>query len=504
MYKRGLGSGGLGLPSSCPGAAGHALGKCLCSLENPAVGSLQQTRISGGRRLSRTRWCPVPETGPAGGHTGTPPGASRAGPPNHSDIVPMGPLRVRLVTLWEWPGQVGDWVGDRSVTSPGPQCTPSHLPAGAMPSRGHSGPEDRKPWWGGGCRPTVLPSALELSGFFCFFCLRSFILKTYVSFGHFTPSEGVCRLPVETRDKQEFWGQLGQWFQKQKTPSSETLACEPAAAGARARAPRGGGPRPGGSLQRGAGGGSPKGWVRLLPGERRVSAWEQGCHPRAPGTHALPVPPACHIPPRHTHQPLCPQGRRAGAPGLAPAACLRDRPRPVWKWEGVKLPSEHSHECFCTYDAQARSASGAHSAPPRPGSEHRAPAPHPARSRAAALPQTQPGTPTPAGFLNLLLWTEKCVEICLLVFSLLSPLSLGVLSPCPPPFTAVDWVSGGAVGSRARRCLARGPVCSHRFAMFHKVRIPRQNLLNRTGDVTPEGTYVTRFKVRCLQVGKPP
>lgn len=35
----------------------------------------------------------------------------------------------------------------------------------------------------------------------------------------------------------------------------------------------------------------------------------------------------------------------------------------------------------------------------------------------------------------------------------------------------------------------------HRFAMFNKVRIPRQNLLDRTGNITSEGTYNSPFKV---------
>lgn len=32
------------------------------------------------------------------------------------------------------------------------------------------------------------------------------------------------------------------------------------------------------------------------------------------------------------------------------------------------------------------------------------------------------------------------------------------------------------------------------FLMFHQYRIPRENLLNRSGDVTPDGQYVSKYK----------
>ncbi|KAF7248027.1 Peroxisomal acyl-coenzyme A oxidase 3 [Varanus komodoensis] len=39
------------------------------------------------------------------------------------------------------------------------------------------------------------------------------------------------------------------------------------------------------------------------------------------------------------------------------------------------------------------------------------------------------------------------------------------------------------------------------FAMFHNVRIPKENLLNQTGDVTAEGVYIRAFKDRKQHLG---
>ena len=36
------------------------------------------------------------------------------------------------------------------------------------------------------------------------------------------------------------------------------------------------------------------------------------------------------------------------------------------------------------------------------------------------------------------------------------------------------------------------------FVVFNNVHVPRENLLNKTGDVTKEGKYVTPYKVRTV------
>ena len=38
-------------------------------------------------------------------------------------------------------------------------------------------------------------------------------------------------------------------------------------------------------------------------------------------------------------------------------------------------------------------------------------------------------------------------------------------------------------------------VLTYSFVAFHQLRIPRENLLNKTGDVTADGEYVTPYKV---------
>lgn len=39
-------------------------------------------------------------------------------------------------------------------------------------------------------------------------------------------------------------------------------------------------------------------------------------------------------------------------------------------------------------------------------------------------------------------------------------------------------------------------ILHNRFIMFHKYHIPRDNLLNRSVDVTPDGKYVSSHKVK--------
>ncbi|KAK7910298.1 hypothetical protein WMY93_014982 [Mugilogobius chulae] len=58
---------------------------------------------------------------------------------------------------------------------------------------------------------------------------------------------------------------------------------------------------------------------------------------------------------------------------------------------------------------------------------------------------------------------------------------------------------GVMVGDMGRKVGLNG--LDHGFAMFHNLRIPRENLLNSTGDVTPDGRYVTPYKDRKKRLG---
>ncbi len=51
---------------------------------------------------------------------------------------------------------------------------------------------------------------------------------------------------------------------------------------------------------------------------------------------------------------------------------------------------------------------------------------------------------------------------------------------------------GVIVGEMGPKCGLNG--LDNGFVTFHNVRIPRENLLNRTGDVSPDGKYVSPIK----------
>jgi acyl-CoA oxidase len=64
--------------------------------------------------------------------------------------------------------------------------------------------------------------------------------------------------------------------------------------------------------------------------------------------------------------------------------------------------------------------------------------------------------------------------------------------PIRDPYTMMS-MPGVIVGDMGPKIGLNG--VDNGFVTFNNVRIPCENLLNKTGDVTPEGVYVTPFKV---------